>query len=233
MEHSIDAVIILTLAVALVVYLLYWAANSSKLFLAVMIGSICLQTVVVFSGIYHPSKNGQPNLPLLVLPPVLLIIITFIFKRGRAIVDGLNLAKLTLVHTVALPVELMFFVLLSHHTIPKAMTLEGYNFDIFSGLTAPVVYYIVFVRKSFNRAFLIIWNLICLLLLINAATLAVLSMPGIHLIGSDQPDLAVGVYPFTLLPGLIVPVVLFAHLASLRQLFKPQASSQILNLSVK
>jgi hypothetical protein len=98
------------------------------------------------------------------------------------------------------------------------MTFEGLNFDIFSGLTAPFVCYFGFVRKKLNRAVLIAWNIICFMLLINASRLAVLSMPNFGLIGTEQPDIALGIFPFIMLPAVIVPLVLFAHLASIRNL---------------
>lgn len=99
------------------------------------------------------------------------------------------------------------------------MTIEGFNFDLVSGLTAPLVYHYGFAQKKPNRAMLIAWNLLCLLLVINAAALAVLSLPpGFRNIGAERPDLAIGVFPFTLVPAVIVPLVLFSHLAALRLL---------------
>jgi hypothetical protein len=56
-----------------------------------------------------------------------------------------------------------------------------------------------------------------LLLVINASALAVLSLPpGFRQIGAERPDIALGVFPFTLVPAVIVPLVLFSHLSALR-----------------
>jgi hypothetical protein len=108
------------------------------------------------------------------------------------------------------------------------MTFEGSNFDILSGLSAPIVYYFGFVKKGLNRGMLIAWNIICLLLLINASRLAVLSMPNFGLIGAEQPDIALGQFPFILLPAVIVPLVLFAHLASIRNLVIKRSSPNLM-----
>jgi hypothetical protein len=99
------------------------------------------------------------------------------------------------------------------------MTFEGRNLDIISGITAPVIYYFGFVKKKIGRTVLILWNLICLGLLVNIVTIAILSAPfTFQRFGFDQPNFAILLFPFVWLPGIIVPLVLFSHLAMLRQL---------------
>lgn len=99
------------------------------------------------------------------------------------------------------------------------MTFEGRNFDILSGLTAPVVYYFGFIKKGLNKKLILVWNLICLGLLINIVAIAVLSAPfPFQKFAFDQPDIAVLYFPFNWLPCCVVPLVLFSHLATIRQL---------------
>ena len=101
------------------------------------------------------------------------------------------------------------------------MTFTGRNFDILAGLTAPLIYYFGYVKQKLNRTTLIIWNLISLGLLLNIVINALLSAPSpIQQFAFDQPNTAILYFPFSLLPTFIVPVVLFAHLVVLRQLFK-------------
>jgi hypothetical protein len=204
-------------AVALAVYLFYRSANSSKTFLAIVIAWIAIQSILGLSGFYILSKDTPPKLPLLVAPPTILIVILFLAKKGRSFIDKLDIAKLTLVHSVALLVELVLFFLFLYKYVPQSMTFEGSNFDIISGLTAPFVYYFGFVKRALNRTVLIAWNLACLLLVVNASAGAVLSLPGFQH-GGARPDLAMGIFPFILLPAVVVPIVLFAHLASIRNL---------------
>ncbi len=100
------------------------------------------------------------------------------------------------------------------------MTFKGYNGDLFSGLTAPLIAYWGFYKKLLPRWVLITWNLVCLLLLVNVVTNAVLSFPGpLQQINFDRPNIAVMEFPFILLPGFIVPLVFFCHLVALLQLF--------------
>jgi hypothetical protein len=206
------------LTVAVTIYLFYRVAQSSKVFLAIVFVWVAIQSLLGLSGFYYLSKDAPPKILLLVGPPTMLIIMLFLIKKGRAFIDRLSTANLTLVHSVALLVEPVLYFLFVYKYVPKAMTFEGGNFDIVSGLTAPMVYYFGFVSRKLNRAFLIAWNLICLLLVINASRLAVLSMPNPGLIGAEQPDITLGLFPFILLPAVIVPIVFFAHLASIRNL---------------
>jgi hypothetical protein len=57
-----------------------------------------------------------------------------------------------------------------NNTVPQLMTFEGRNFDIMSGLTAPFVFYFGFIKKTLGTKVILIWNLVCLGLLINVVT---------------------------------------------------------------
>lgn len=209
------------LTVALTIYLFYRAAHSSKVFLTMAIVWVAIQTIPGLSGFYHLSEDTPPNLPLLVLPPIVLIIMLFLTKRGRLFIDGLSTAKLTQLHSVRVLVELVFYFLFINKYVPRIMTFEGRNVDLLFGLTAPFVYYFGFEKKRLSHTLLTAWNLIGFLLVMNAATLAVLSIPqNFRKIGVEQPDIALGLFPFILLPAVVVPIVLFSHLASIRQLIK-------------
>jgi hypothetical protein len=100
------------------------------------------------------------------------------------------------------------------------MTFEGRNFDILCGLTAPFIYYFGYVKPVLSKKILLAWNVICLLLLANIAIIAVLSAPlPIQQLAFDQPDIALLYFPFVWLPCFVVPVVLFAHLTTIRRLY--------------
>jgi hypothetical protein len=124
-----------------------------------------------------------------------------------------------LLHTVRIPVELVLFWLSEHGVIPRLLTFEGRNFDIFSGLTAPLIYYFGFIRPKLGKGVLITWNIICLVLLVNVVTHAILSLPTpFQKFAFDRPNVAVLYFPYIWLPACVVPLVLFSHLAILRKL---------------
>jgi hypothetical protein len=120
---------------------------------------------------------------------------------------------------IRIGVEIGLLSLSIHEAIPKAMSFEGRNFDILSGLTAPLVYYFGFVKHRMGRKALILWNVVCVLLLLNVVSSAFLSLPGrFQQFGFERPNIGVGYFPFLLLPAILVPLVLFAHAATIRQL---------------
>jgi hypothetical protein len=70
----------------------------------------------------------------------------------------------------------------------------------------------------------LLWNFICLGLLVNIIVNAVLSAPfPFQQFGFSQPNIAVLYFPYVWLPCGIVPLVLLSHLAVIRQLSKKPA----------
>lgn len=208
------------LTTALAVGLFYWAAGQSRRVLGVLLGWLALQGAVAASGFYAvTSATGPPRLALALVPPVVLIIALFSTVRGRSFLVGLPPAALTLLHVVRVPVELVLLGLFLHGAVPKLMTFEGRNWDIFSGLSAPVVSYLVFRGRQLGRSGLLAWNIICLVLLLNVVVNAVLSVPsGLQQFGFEQPNVGVLHFPFIWLPACVVPLVLLAHLVVIWQL---------------
>jgi len=150
-----------------------------------------------------------------VWPATFLVVAYFIFFR-RSFISKLSLKHLTLLQVVRVPVEIVLLWLFQAGQVPEIMTFEGWNFDILSGITAPIVYFLAFRNGSINRPLLIVWNLLALGLLANIVTLAVLSFQGpMQRLAFEQPNVGVTYLPFIWLPAIVVPIVLFAHLASL------------------
>lgn len=181
---------------------------------------LIFQASLALAGFYLKIDALPPRLPLFaVLPAFFTIILLIVFAR-RSFVSRLRLKTLTILHIIRVPVELVLLGLFQAGQIPQLMTFEGRNFDILSGLTAPLIYWLAFRGGAANRSLLIVWNLFALGLLINIVVNAFLSFPfSFQQFAFDQPNRAVLYFPFVWLPSVIVPIVLFCHLASLWQLF--------------
>ncbi|MFN5557707.1 MAG: hypothetical protein ACK48F_15940, partial [Chryseotalea sp.] len=105
--------------------------------------------------------------------------------------------------------------------IPDLMTFEGYNFDIISGITAPIIYFLYFVKGKISKSIVLFWNFVCLGLLANILTIALFSAKTpFQQFAFEQPNIGVTYFPFVWLPAVIVPIVLFSHIASIQQLSK-------------
>jgi hypothetical protein len=215
--------VVFGLTTFLTVFIFSKAVKSPGTVLVILIAWLLLQAIVALTGFYTVTNTLPPRFALLVLPPFLTILGLFVTKNGRKFIDGIDIKFLTLLHTVRIPVEIVLLWLFFHKAVPQMMTFEGRNYDIFSGLTAPIIYYFGFIRKSISAKIMVIWNLFCLTLLINIVFKAVFSAPfPFQLFGFEQPDIAVFYFPFIWLPCCVVPIVLLSHLATLRQLFVGQ-----------
>ena len=169
--------IIFALTTILTAWIFYKASNNSRTSLIILLVWLGIQTKIGLSNFYTVTNTFPPRFFLAVAPPLLFIIILFITKKGRRFIDSLNIKMLTILHTIRILVEVVIFWLFVNKAVPKIMTFEGYNFDIVSGLTAPLIYYFGFMRKQLNSKIILLWNIICLGLLINIIILAVLSAP--------------------------------------------------------
>lgn len=222
MENLPGYVYLLFILTALLsIWLFAKATHYSKTFLVLIGAWIVFQSVLGIRGFYSVPAKMATRFPLLFGPMLLFIILLFVTAKGRDFIDGLDLKALTIFHIIRLPVEIVLLLLFTHHVIPRAMSFEGRNFDILSGLSAPVIYYFYFVGKKLSNTGLLIWNVLCILLLLNVVSSAVLSLPTrFEEHGFEQPNIALGYFPFLLLPALLVPIALFANLAAIRQLLK-------------
>lgn len=207
------------LTLLLAIFLFYKATNYSKIFLTIISVWITAQAIFSLSGFYKIVNTIPPRFALLLLPPLVMTIVLFNTKKGKQFIDNLKLNTLTLFHIIRVPVELVLFWLFVSKTVPELMTFEGRNFDILSGISAPIIFYYGFVKKTLNKNILLLWNFICLALLLNIVYNALLSLPSaFQQFGFDQPNIAILQFPFVLLPSVLVPLVLLSHLASIRQL---------------
>src|SRR6476660_819307 len=128
---------------------------------------LILSGLLAMSGFYQQFQNFPPRvITTAVLPADLLIVFYFIVFR-TSFIDKLSLKTLTLLHVVRIPVELTLLWLFQFGLVPQVMTFEGWNFDILSGLTAPIVYLLAFRRGRLDRRLLIVWNVVALGLLAN------------------------------------------------------------------
>lgn len=207
--------------VLLAIWLFFKATRYSKPFLLLLIVWLLLQSLLGIAKFYSNPGTMTLRFLLLFLPPLLFLISAFSTRTGTAFIDRLDLPTLTIFHVIRIPVEMVLFWLFVNKSIPEAMTFHGRNFDIISGFTAPLVYYFGFVKKTLSKQVIIAWNFICMALLLNVVINAILSLPGrFQQFGFEQPNIALGYFPFILLPACLVPLVMFSTLAAIRQFLK-------------
>lgn len=241
MIDNLPTYITLTFALTTVATLLFfiWAIRSStaertrKKSTFIFLGLICwlaIQALLTLNNVYKTDTHSFPPRIMLmgILPTVFTIILLFATSKGRQFIDSLPLKNLTYLHVVRIPVEIVLFWLFLNKAIPELMTFEGRNFDILAGITAPIIAYFGLTKQKIPRKAILIWNFICLALLANIVVNAFFSVPSpIQKFAFEQPNIAILNFPFSWLPTFIVPIVLFGHLASIRQLLKRKSEVEV------
>ncbi len=181
-----------------------------------------LQCIIAYNGHYYSPEVFPPRLVVMgVFPSLLFIIGAFAIKRSREVILTTSLKQLTLFSSVRIPVEISLYFLYRMALVPKEMTFEGNNMDIVSGITALLLFFTAFKTIQPRKWVLLLWNLVCLALLVNIVATAIMAFPSpVQKIAFEQPNIAVTMVPYVLLPVLLVPMVLFTHLVAIIQLLR-------------
>jgi hypothetical protein len=220
----VTALFIATTLLTLWLFYRAFTKTSTSIAQKVLWGSLAwlgLQGVVFATGFYLKTDTVPPRFALAVVPTFIAIAYFLSKKSSANILDKLSLKDLTLVHVCRIPVEIGLLWLYQSQQIPQIMTFEGRNFDVFSGLTALPMAWYAFQNDTIKRTSLLIWNIVCLALVCIIVVIALLSAPTpFQQFGFEQPNVGVLKFPFGWLPSFIVPVVVFCHLVSIRQLVK-------------
>lgn len=206
----------------LLTFILFWRSNRwPRWLLWVLLGWLSLHGLLGYLEFYPQFEKLPPRFLILVIPALLFVMASVFYKPLNQRNKEISLRALVLVHVVRIPVEFVLLWLGQNGKIPMELTFEGRNFDILAGITAPMVFLWGFENGKAKKTLNLIWNVIFLGFLLNIVSQAILSAPfPFQQFGFDQPNIAVFYFPFIWLPGFIVPIVLFAHLVSIKRLLK-------------
>jgi hypothetical protein len=180
---------------------------------------VALTGIAALGGAYANFYEVPPKLPITLLVSIVLIIV---FSRSTQYAKALKFAPLAwpiAVQSMRLFIEVGLWQLHRDGQLPVHLTFEGYNFDVLVGLTAPAVALGV-AQGWIGKRGAIAWNVASVILLITIVFMAITSAPGPqHLPWPGDPNTILGQFPSVWLPTFFVPIAVFAHVTSLRQLF--------------
>ena len=147
-----DSLIVIFLLTVILTFLLFINAVKNKPTTAiVLVIWLAVTGILSIKEVFQDTSTIPPRLTIVIVPAILFIILLLITKSGRRFTDSIDLKKLTLVHIVRVPVEITLFMLSTHKLIPELMTFAGRNFDILSGITAPIVYFVCFKDSQLKK----------------------------------------------------------------------------------
>jgi hypothetical protein len=153
-------------------------------------------------------------MPVVVLPFITILLLLF-SRSMKDLLKHISLKVLTQLQVFRVFVEIILWMLFLQNLLPIQMTFEGLNWDVLTGITALLA--ARFLLKS--KSWLIVWNILGLILLINIVAVALLSMPTPFRVFDNEPaNVIVTQFPFLFLPAYLVPLAYTLHIMSLRKL---------------
>jgi hypothetical protein len=184
-------------------------------------------------GLYSNFYDLPPKLPLTLLTSIIALVAFSRSKQYARILRFAPLAWPIALQSMRTLVELGLWRLHRDGLLPQHLTFEGYNFDILVGLTAPA--FAFGINKGWiSRRVAIAWNFGSIGFLITIVFMAITSAPGPqHLPWPGVPNTVLGLFPTVWLPTFIVPVAIFGHVTSLRQLFSIQRTSSATRMATR
>lgn len=197
--------------------LLYYGTGRQSSLLVFITAWMILSGIAAGTGFLQQTDALPPRMFWIIAPSVLLVVVLY---RRLSVPGWVHPYTLLAVHLVRIPVEWGLYGLYREGLVPEIMTFEGWNFDILTGMSAGLLCgYHWFSGKRIPGRLLIAWNIAGMLLLAVIVVIALLSVPSpVQQLAFARPNVAVAMFPYVYLPAIIVPLVLLAHLLSLKVL---------------
>jgi len=170
-----------------------------------------------YFGVLRNTTARPPGIAFVVVP-VLVFLIVFIVRASASarLASAFPLWVLLGTQCFRIGVELFLHQLWIEGVVPRMLTFEGANVDIYIGASAPLIAWLSF-RGQWGLRIALVWNLLGLLALANVVTRSVLTAPGpFNLIHAEVPNLMMGTFPFLFIPAFFVPLAVALHVLAIR-----------------
>ena len=158
-----------------------------------------------------------PRLPLLIVIPAILFIFAITGRdRFRDVLMQTPRHLPVYLQSYRIVVELLIYGAFLEGVFPEKATFKGLNYDILVGLSAPLIAWLYQYRKISDKA-LLTWNVVSLVVL----SLTVYSFISTYYFSDyvqSMNNMDFVKLPYLLLASVLLPVAVFLHIFSLRQL---------------
>lgn len=195
--------------------------RNTAVFVALGLGAWLLFTGALSAAGFFTNFSGKPPRIVLAIAPAWIVSIVLPFHPAvLRWIRAISGAWLIAPQSFRVVLEVVLWVAHSQEFFPRVATFEGRNFDIFMGLSAPVVAWICFANASAPSLRLaLVWNVVSLCFIANVVGHALLAAPTfMQTVFDDHPNILIGFFPYTWLASFVVPVAVFLNLASIRQI---------------
>ncbi len=188
-----------------------------------LVGWFFLALALALFDIYHVTPQFlSPLVPIGFFIPVL--IGYWLMKNSvtvQKILDNLSQEWLILIQTYRFG-GIVFLFLLAQGQLPAMFAIPSGVGDVIIGLSAPIVAFFYWKKKSFSKKLAITWNIVGIVdLIIAIGTGVILVFPPSFQINAATPTTEIMTqFPLVLVPAFAVPLGLLLHVFSLRLLLK-------------
>jgi len=175
-----------------------------------------------YLGVFKNTAMRPPGTVFLLVPVLLFLFLFFVFvfrsSTGARVALAFPLWVLLGAESFRIGVELFLHQLWIGGLVPKMLTFDGANVDIYIGASAAVIAWLS-TRGKVGMRLALAWSVLGLLALTNVVIRAVLTSPGpFNVIHAEVPNRLFGTFPFLLIPGFFVPLAVVLHLLAVRAL---------------
>jgi hypothetical protein len=208
-------VLMATFAVALIAH--YLNGRTAFSVLAGLLVWFVYAGLMGYLGIVRNTAIRPPGVAFIVVPVVAFLLFFIVRLSSNARVTMVFPLWIVLgTQSFRIGVELFLHQLWIDGLVPKMLTFNGANVDIYIGASAPLVAWLS-TRGRMGMKLALAWNVLGLLALANVVTRAVLTAPGpLNLIHSEVPNLMIGTFPFLFIPGFFVPLAVALHVLAIQ-----------------
>jgi len=184
-------------------------------------GWLVLIAVAAVTGHLLNFTTLPPRMLVAIIPPILAISYIASSERVNRLLKVIPISWFINVQSFRVLMEIFLWLMYINGAVPKQMTLEGRNFDIITGISAPIVAYFCFTKKSWPKMAALLWNAAGFLLVTNVFIIGILSIPGpLRKFFEEPANTMVAYFPYVWIPAFIVPFAYLMHILSIKQLLK-------------
>ncbi len=170
-----------------------------------------------YAGVLQNLSLRPPGIAY-VLAPVFLFMGFGLIRSaaGLRVALALPLPLLLGAQSFRVGVELLLNQLWIDGVVPRMLTFEGANVDIFIGASAPLAAWLA-TRGRTGMRLALGWSVLGLLALANVAIRSAMTAPGpFHILHTEVPNLAASTFPFFYIAGFFAPLAVALHVLAIR-----------------
>ena len=184
-----------------------------------------------YAGVLKNMTMRPPGIVFLVVPVLVFLVVFLAFvvlsSASARVALAIPLWILLGAQSFRVGVELFLHQLWIDGLVPKMLTFEGANVDIYIGASAGLVSWLS-TRGRVGMRLAVAWNVLGLLALTNVVIRAVLTSPGpFNLIHTEVPNRMFGTFPFLFIPAFFVPLAVGLHVLAIRAISSHLGAAEV------